>query len=424
MSSMYIEAGEPASGQKVMLATTVYEDPAAAYTFSISRSREALHKAGIGSAYLLLSGNCHVDDSRNSVVQEFLLSDCTELVFLDADVVWEPETLVKLCRIDVDLVGGIYPYRRDDEASKQSMPVITVPGITEPVNGLLQVAGLPTGFMKIKRHVLETLSADAKKHWAKHDRRAMVPILFERTFDQMPDDPQVGARWGGDLSFCRKWHDKGGKMYAAVDLHLGHVTKSVIWDSLGASLRRQSGTTLKHLADNLKSGRYDPQLFAEARRALSNPFGALDDVLTLCAVMGMKADGPVIEAGSGLTSIVLAASTKHKVYSLEHDYEWFKKTVAMAKEAGVTNLEVKLCNIKDGWYALPGDLPQSFALGLNDGPPRSLGSRMGFFQHFGNTPNIICDDADDRGYGDAMTAWSREHGRRIDFVERSAIIRK
>jgi acetone carboxylase gamma subunit len=42
----------------------------------------------------LLSGNCHVDDARNSVVREFLASDCTELVFIDADVSWEPETLV------------------------------------------------------------------------------------------------------------------------------------------------------------------------------------------------------------------------------------------------------------------------------------------------------------------------------------------
>ena len=207
MSSMFIEAGEPANGQKVMLATTVYEDPAAAYTFSISRSREALHKAGIGTAYILLSGNCHVDDSRNSVVQEFLLSDCTDLVFIDADVVWEPEALIALCRFDVDLVGGIYPYRRDDEMSKKSMPVITIPGVTKEEAGLLQVAGLPTGFMKIKRHVLETLAEDAKKHWPKHDRRAMIPIIFERTFDPTPDDPMVGARWNGDLNFCRKWHE-------------------------------------------------------------------------------------------------------------------------------------------------------------------------------------------------------------------------
>ena len=423
MSSMFIEAGEPATGQKVMLATTVYEDPAAAYTFSISRSRESLHKAGIGTAYILLSGNCHVDDSRNSVVQEFLLSDCTDLVFLDADVVWEPEALIALCRFDVDLVGGIYPYRRDDEMSKKSMPVITIPGVTNAEAGLLQVAGLPTGFMKIKRHVLETLAEDAKKHWPKHDRRAMIPIIFERTFDPTPDDPMIGARWGGDLSFCRKWHDKGGKMYAAVDLHLGHVTKSVIWDSLGAALRRQDDSTLQYLVERLKAGDYAPQLFAEARRAIGNHFGALEDVLTLCAVMGMKADGPIIETGTGLTSIVLAASSKHKVYSLEHDPKWYEEVKGMISKSGVENIEVRLCKIKDGWYEVPDDLPKAFALGLNDGPPRTVGSRMGFFKHFGNTKNIICDDADDKGYGDALMAWSKENGRRIDFVERSAIIR-
>lgn len=385
--------------------------------FSIQRSRQALAEAGIASAYFLLAGNCHVDDARNTVVQEFLLSDCTDLVFLDSDVSWEPEALVQLCKYDVDIVGGIYPYRRDDEQSKGNMPVLTIPGVVDPdENGLLQVAGLPTGFMKIRRHVLETLAADANKYWNRSDRRSMIPILFERTFED-------GVRWGGDLSFCRKWHAKGGKLYAATDLHLGHAAKSIVYDSLGAALRRQGGETLRYLAERVRDGDYNPNLFSEARRALSNPFGALEDVLMLCAVMGRQADGPIIETGTGLTSIVLAAASKHKVYCLEHDPKWAAEAQGMIKRAGVSNIEVRLCQIKDGWYDVPTDMPKQFALGLNDGPPRTIGSRMGFFKHFGGTPSIICDDADDRGYGNALEAWCKERGRRIDFVERAAVIR-
>ena len=87
MSRLFIDDGFPAEGgDKVMLATPVYQDPDASYTFAMSKSREALHKAGIRSAFVLFSGNCHVDDSRNKIVSEFLNSDCTSLVFIDADV--------------------------------------------------------------------------------------------------------------------------------------------------------------------------------------------------------------------------------------------------------------------------------------------------------------------------------------------------
>lgn len=425
MSSFFQDDGEPANGRrKVCLATTAYESPAAAYTHSIQRSREALHKAGFLTAYYLLSGNCHVDDARNSIVQEFLLSDCTDLVFLDADVVWEAEALVTLCRFDVDVVGGVYPFRRDDEKSKQNMPVIMYPGeVTPDETGLIEVAGLPTGFLRIRRHVLEMLADDACKHWKRNDRRSMVPIIFERAFLPDSSNPKFGGRLGGDLNFCRKWIEKGGKVYAAPEIYLGHVVKSVVYDSLGAALRRQGGETLKYLADHVRDGGFKANVFSEARRAIGNHWGALEDVLMLCAVMGQKSQGPIIEAGSGLTSIVLAAASKKPVFCLEHDAKWAAELKDMAANAGVTNINVSLCQIRGGWYDVPKTIPSEFALGLNDGPPRALGNRMGFFDRFGNADAIICDDADDLGYSEALTKWCSERGRRIDFVERAAVIR-
>lgn len=424
MSNFYQDDGLPAKGRKICLATTAYESPDSAYTASIQKTREALHKAGLPTAYYLLSGNCHVDDARNSIVQEFLLSDCTDLVFLDADVVWEPSELIKLCSYDVDVVGGVYPFRSESMLSKENMPVIMYPGQVEPDSmGLIEVAGLPTGFMRIKRHVLETLAADANQHWKRNDRRSMVPILFERSFLPSEENPRIGGRLGGDLTFCKKWIEKGGKVFAAPEIHLGHVARSIVYDSLGAALRRQGGETLKYLADHVRNGGYDVRVFSEARRFAGNHWGALEDVLTLCSVMAHKADGPIIETGSGLTSVILGAASKDKVFCLEHDHKWSAETENMLESAGVHNVEIVKCEIRDNWYVVPKNLPSQFALGLNDGPPRKFGSRMGFFEHFGGTRSIVCDDADDIMYGNALQNWCAEKGRRIDFIERSAIIR-
>lgn len=413
MSNLYYDPGEKATGQKVALCTTVYDTPSPGYVFSIQRTRQALEKAGIQTAYVLLSGNCHVDDARNNIVQHFLLTDCTDLVFLDADVTWRPEDILKLCQSDKDLVGGIYPYRRAGIADK--LPVLVIPDV-QPEDNHLQVAGLPTGFMKIKRHVLESLSEDAEHYFNKAEPRSKVPILFERTFEE-------GARWGGDITFCRKWHRKGGKMYALLDLHLGHTGQITLSDSLGAALRRQNESSIPYMAERVKHGDFNPELFVETRKALGNHWGALEDVLMLCALMGQKSEGPIIETGSGLTSIVLAASSKHPVYCLEHDEYWANKTQELASQAGV-KVNIKICDIEDGWYVVPKDLPKEFSVGLNDGPPRLVGNRTGFFDHFGNTETIIVDDTDDSGYGDWLKDWSHTHDRRIDFIERSALIRR
>ncbi len=426
MSNMFLDhdGAEMTGVKKIMLATTAYDSPDASYTFSIQRSRQALEEEGILSSYMLLSGNCHVDDARNRVVQEFLLTDCTDLVFLDADVFWEPESLIKLVSYDCDIVGGIYPYRREGEGIVAfNMPVLMAPGeIKTNDQGLIEVIGLPTGFMRIRRIVLETLAKKAGHYHNRGDRRSKIPLLFERVLEN-------GTRWGGDLNFCHKWIATGGKVFADPEMHLGHAVKSIIQDSLGAALRRQAGSTLRYVAQELAGGSMEVQLFQEAIKRAGNTYGAPAEVLALCAAMGRLADGPIIEAGSGLTTILLAAVTKHPVYCLEHDPIWAARLEEMIVESGVSNIGICLCPIKDGWYDLTdyeAELPAQFALGLNDGPPRLVGDRMGFYERFGHcTDTIIVDDADDRSYGTAIVEWCAENGKRVDFIEqRAALIRR
>jgi len=402
-----------------MLATTAYDCPDASYTYSIASSREAMTAAGIQSAYVLLSGNCHVDDARNSVVHEFLQSDCTDLVFLDADVSWDDGDLVALCQYDLDLVGGVYCYRREDVRAKGGMPYRFLPG-AKPKDGLLEVEGLPTGFMRLRRVVIETLAEQSRTFDSAKDRRDGVPLIFERTLED-------GTRWGGDLNMCNKWRATGGKIYAATEMRLGHVCKTVLVDSLAANLRRASGQTLRHVADCIRSGTEEPGLYTEAMEFVDNPWGADEEVLMLSVGIARQADGPIIEAGSGLTTVLMAAATKETVFCIEHDPVFAGRLKALSASAGVTNIAIVRCDIKDGWYDISEDadsLPESFALGLNDGPPRQLGDRMRFFDVFGARCKIIlADDADDPDYAKKISKWGKSKGRAVKFPDlRAAII--
>jgi len=417
LSNRFYDSGPSATGQKVFLATTAYDSPDASYTFSIARSREALTAAGIQSAYYLLQGNCHVDDARNAVVRDFLESDCTELVFLDADVSWEPDALVELCKINRDLVGGVYPYRRESEEEK--MPVRMLEGVDDvDSENLLEVEGLPTGFMKIKRHVLETMAATAK-HFLKDDGKPH-PVIFER-------DYFGGGRRGGDIRFCMVWREMGGKVYAAPELRLGHSGKMVLKDSLGASIRRQNGTSLRWMVEKIRNGaRLDT--FIEAVKANGNHWGAPADVLHLASSLAKASQLPILEMGSGLSTIVLAASTEQRVWAVEHDPRFSEGLAGMAKSAGVKNIALITAPLKDDWYGLETEmpnLPEQFGLAFVDGPPRAHGNRMKFFETFGHRCEVIlCDDAEEAMYAKRMKEWAEANGRTYQADGRAAVILK
>lgn len=415
MSNRYYDPGPAATGNKIFLATTAYDSPDASYTFSIARSREALSGAGFQSAYYLLQGNCHVDDARNAVVRDFLESDCTEMVFLDADVSWEPETLVALCKIDEDLVGGIYPYRR--ESDEETMPVRHLPE-TKVKGDLIEVEGLPTGFMKIKRHVLVTMAATAR-HYLK-DEGKPHPVLFER-------DYFGGGRRGGDIRFCMVWRDMGGKVYAAPELRLGHCGKMVLKDSLGASLRRQNGTWLLWMVQKIKEGA-SLETFIEAAKANKNTWAASSDVLHLASALAKSSTLPILEIGSGLSTIVLAASTGQRVWSIEHEERYSQDLIEKAKAAGVRNIALITAPLKEGWYDLSAEIdgmPERFGFAFVDGPPRKRGTRMKFFETIGPRCDIIlCDDANDADYTRLLKAWAAANGRTYRADGRAAVILK
>jgi predicted O-methyltransferase YrrM len=415
VSNLFIDEGLPATGKKVLLATTAYDATSADYTFAMSRTRQALSDSGIQSAYLLLQGNCHVDDARNAVVREFLLTDCTDLLFLDADVSWEPEDIVKLCQRDLDLVGGVYPYRRE---GSDTMPMRMLSGANVE-DGLIEVEGLPTGFMKIKRRVLEDMSKLVPKYVTKANETA---LLFDR-----PAPGPDKVRWGGDIDFCNRFRASGGRIFADVDLHLGHTGTVTVKDSLGAYLRRLSGATLSYIVPRLKAGTETERDYGEAFQYANNNFAAGPDVLALCVGVARKCRGPIIETGSGLSSVLMAAVSDSSVYSLEHVQHYAMRTLSLAEEAGVSNVGMCYAPLKDFWYDFDKfDLPNKFALGFCDGPPRLLGSRMKFFEVIAPrcTAIIVDDFKNDHNFARKVSEWCAANGRTVEVLGRAALLMK
>jgi hypothetical protein len=115
----------------------------------------ALTKEGIAVDLCHIAEHCHVDDARNAMVREFLMSKASHLVFIDNDVGFAPGNLIRLAKHDRDMVAGVYPLKEEGEG----YPIRIKDGVElwAESDGLVEVEGLPTGFLKISRACIERM---------------------------------------------------------------------------------------------------------------------------------------------------------------------------------------------------------------------------------------------------------------------------
>jgi hypothetical protein len=98
----------------------------------------------------------------------------------------------------------------------------------------------------------------------------------------------------------------------------------------------------------------------------------------------------------------------------------------MAEQAGVPNVGVCFAPLTDDcWYDVDKfDLPNKFALGFCDGPPRLFGTRMRFFEVFGErcTAIVVDDFRGDSNFAKKVQEWAEANGRTVQALGRAALI--
>jgi len=168
-----------------------------------------------------LANESNVNKARNSCVAKFLAGDATHLMFVDADIQWNTEGIIKLMSHDVDIVGGIYPQK----TLPPRMVVNTIKTGKRQGN-LLEVGTIGTGFMLIKRGVFEKMiECGAAKY---KDVGGIAYDFYNCTIDSN------GEYLTEDWSFCRRWRQLGGTVYADTTVALAHTGYHKFMPDLGA----------------------------------------------------------------------------------------------------------------------------------------------------------------------------------------------
>jgi hypothetical protein len=184
-----------------------------------------------------------VTRARNALVYGFLLSDASHLMFIDADIKFDPDHLLPMISADKDIICGIYPKKEinwgavraaiaagvpDDQLRFHTgslvFSLIGGPGTHRlPMNEPVEIMHGATGFMLIKRAVFELLAPHVD--WYYNDTHYFgTGVMGEKILEFFTTsiDQETHKLLSEDYHFCKLARSKGLTIYAAPWVQLGH----------------------------------------------------------------------------------------------------------------------------------------------------------------------------------------------------------
>lgn len=187
------------------------------------------------------------------MVDEFLKTDCTHMLFIDADIQFSAQDVVTLLASGKEVIGGPYPkkainweniaeaVKRDPDTPPSELARLVGKFVFNPVAGTtsiaigepLEVLEIGTGFMLIKREVFDKMMVAYPQLKFKPDyigQPDFNPDRYIRIFFDTVVDTVDSVTGGGsdrylseDYFFCQIFRKMGGKIYLCPWMQTRHI---------------------------------------------------------------------------------------------------------------------------------------------------------------------------------------------------------
>jgi len=193
--------------------------------------------------------------ARNNLIAKAMNNpEMTHILFIDNDITWDPLDIIKLIISDKELVGGIYPYKNynwdklkepdviqnilnkknnsffkntsDNELIQHSLLEYNLNYKSknmEVKNNLIEVRHIATGFMLIKRNVIEKLfeAHPTTKYvddinYLSKDEENFAYALFDCAVIE-------NHYFSEDWLFCHRWSQINGQIFTDISINLQHT---------------------------------------------------------------------------------------------------------------------------------------------------------------------------------------------------------
>jgi len=224
------------------------------YVISLLKLQKAFAERGWSAGFMLQAGDSLVTRARQTIVCHFLDDPtATHLLFIDADIGFEPEQVFRLLEFDADFTAAVYPVKQLNwelmpaavEAGRQPLESATLSYVVErdggdgmvTRDGFVKSRYAGTGFMLLRRTVLERMIEHYPELRYSLEHKAGDPLAGNRwrsaIFNCMVDKA-TGLYLSEDFSFCRRWTDMGGEIWVDYTSRLNHVGVMVYRGNMAA----------------------------------------------------------------------------------------------------------------------------------------------------------------------------------------------
>lgn len=214
------------------------------FFMSFLRTAVAFKEIGLKFSLSTLSDSL-ISRGRNQLVAKFMSNpEYTHIMFLDVDLEFIPDDIIKMLWHDKDVMTGAYPikdinWHKVVNSVKKGVPADqllekSTRFVVNPVrykdakikvdNGAISVFDAGTGFMLIKRSVFEKMfEAYPELHYdddtglLKDHERDCSYALFNSYVDE---DKRFLSE---DYGFCRYWQKLGGEIWTDPSIEIKHL---------------------------------------------------------------------------------------------------------------------------------------------------------------------------------------------------------
>jgi hypothetical protein len=232
-------------GMNVFFATPCYGGLVTdQYFLSMFRLTQLLMQYGIKFRITTLRNESLIPRARNILTAMFLDDEAsTHLMFIDADIEFDPDSIIRMLAMDKDVIAGAYPKKtinwnmvksaaiRGEEnlatfGADYAINLKVEPGTNRVRShmGAVEVLDASTGFFLVKKEVVKKMTVAHPELHYKNDSSIdprFNPYCYA-LWDTMID-PRDRRYLSEDYTFCRRWQDMGGEIWVDPNTKLSHV---------------------------------------------------------------------------------------------------------------------------------------------------------------------------------------------------------
>lgn len=205
---------------KIVIATPTITRPHPRYLEALEASVPALEAEGWEHFTTFEIGSPYISHARSKMLRRALDAKCSMVIFIDHDLSWRPEDLVKLIKTPGWVVAGTYRFKIPPEQVGSESPYMGKlypshdgrPIVRE--DGAVRAQWVPAGFLKVTHEAVDAFM------------RAYPDLTYGPLWGPHVDLFNHGARggtwFGEDYSFSQRWNDMGKQLWVVPDLELTH----------------------------------------------------------------------------------------------------------------------------------------------------------------------------------------------------------